>query len=271
MVVTTIGHLAEAAWHHPDLAVGYGRVEVTLTSHDVGGVTERDLALAQQDRGGRRLAAGRRGRAALGHARTTRASPTSTATTEARSGEERRAAASWPCSVSTDSGWNCTPDDGVLAVAQGHDLALLAPRGHHERRRAALPAPRPASDSAWPAADWAGRRRCRSPSWRDRRRLAVHRPARAHDPAAVGLADALVAEADAEDRDRARRARRISAHRDAGLVRRARARRDDDVRRARSAATLVDGRSRRCARPPSSAPARGRSARGCGRRSRSCR
>ena len=48
MVVTTIGHLAEAAWHHPDLRVGYGQVEVTLLSHDVGGVTARDLALARK-------------------------------------------------------------------------------------------------------------------------------------------------------------------------------------------------------------------------------
>ena len=48
MVVTTIGHLAEAAWHHPDLRVGYGEVEVTLTSHDAGGITERDLAMARK-------------------------------------------------------------------------------------------------------------------------------------------------------------------------------------------------------------------------------
>ena len=48
MVVTTIGHLAEAAWHHPDLQVGYGQVEVTLTSHDAGGITERDLAMASK-------------------------------------------------------------------------------------------------------------------------------------------------------------------------------------------------------------------------------
>jgi 4a-hydroxytetrahydrobiopterin dehydratase len=46
MVVTTIGHLAEAAWHHPDMAVSYAAVDVRLTSHDAGGVTERDLALA---------------------------------------------------------------------------------------------------------------------------------------------------------------------------------------------------------------------------------
>jgi 4a-hydroxytetrahydrobiopterin dehydratase len=46
MVAVTIGHLAEAAWHHPDLAVSYSSVGVRLTSHDAGGVTERDLALA---------------------------------------------------------------------------------------------------------------------------------------------------------------------------------------------------------------------------------
>src|SRR5512134_3931407 len=46
IVATTIGHLAEAAWHHPDLHLGYSMVEVVLTSHDSGGITERDLALA---------------------------------------------------------------------------------------------------------------------------------------------------------------------------------------------------------------------------------
>ncbi len=51
MVTTTIGHLAEAAWHHPDLAVSYSAVEVRLTSHDAGGVTERDLALAARIEG----------------------------------------------------------------------------------------------------------------------------------------------------------------------------------------------------------------------------
>ena len=48
MVVNTIGHLAEAAWHHPELSVGYASVAISLTSHDVQGVTERDLALAAQ-------------------------------------------------------------------------------------------------------------------------------------------------------------------------------------------------------------------------------
>ena len=46
MVVNTIGHLAEAAWHHPELAVAYASVTIALSSHDVHGITERDLALA---------------------------------------------------------------------------------------------------------------------------------------------------------------------------------------------------------------------------------
>lgn len=41
-----IGYLAEAANHHPDLLLTYPRVTVRLSSHDVGGITERDLDLA---------------------------------------------------------------------------------------------------------------------------------------------------------------------------------------------------------------------------------
>lgn len=48
MVVTVVGHLAEAAWHHPDLAVSYGSVEVALSTHSAGGITEKDLALARK-------------------------------------------------------------------------------------------------------------------------------------------------------------------------------------------------------------------------------
>lgn len=46
LVATVVGHLAETAWHHPEMTVSYGAVEVRLQSHDAGGVTERDLALA---------------------------------------------------------------------------------------------------------------------------------------------------------------------------------------------------------------------------------
>ena len=46
MVVNAIGHLAEAAWHHPDLAVSYASVTVRLTNHDAGGITDQDFELA---------------------------------------------------------------------------------------------------------------------------------------------------------------------------------------------------------------------------------
>ncbi len=48
MVVNTVGHLAEAAWHHPDLTVSYAFVIVKLMSHDAKGITERDFALARR-------------------------------------------------------------------------------------------------------------------------------------------------------------------------------------------------------------------------------
>jgi 4a-hydroxytetrahydrobiopterin dehydratase len=48
MVVNTIGHLAEKAWHHPDLTVSYAFVIVKLVTHDAKGVTEKDFALAKK-------------------------------------------------------------------------------------------------------------------------------------------------------------------------------------------------------------------------------
>lgn len=46
MVVMTVGHLCEAAWHHPDLLVGYNSVTVRLSTHSAKGITEKDFALA---------------------------------------------------------------------------------------------------------------------------------------------------------------------------------------------------------------------------------
>lgn len=47
-LVDRIGEAAEAADHHPDLHLTYPTVSVMLTSHDVGGVTRRDVELAQR-------------------------------------------------------------------------------------------------------------------------------------------------------------------------------------------------------------------------------
>ena len=46
MVATTIGHLAEVAWHHPDLALSYDKVTVKLSTHVPPGITDLDFALA---------------------------------------------------------------------------------------------------------------------------------------------------------------------------------------------------------------------------------
>ena len=45
--VGRIADLAEAADHHPDLDIRYNRLHVALTSHDAGGLTQRDLDLAR--------------------------------------------------------------------------------------------------------------------------------------------------------------------------------------------------------------------------------
>ena len=48
MLVNTIGYLAEAAYHHPDLAVTWGKVWVKLKNHAAGGVTDKDFELARK-------------------------------------------------------------------------------------------------------------------------------------------------------------------------------------------------------------------------------
>lgn len=44
--VNRIAELAEEANHHPDLLVGWRKVEVSLSTHDSGGITQLDLDLA---------------------------------------------------------------------------------------------------------------------------------------------------------------------------------------------------------------------------------
>ena len=46
--VQTVATLAEQAWHHPDIDIRWNKVTLTLTTHDAGGLTEKDFALARQ-------------------------------------------------------------------------------------------------------------------------------------------------------------------------------------------------------------------------------
>jgi 4a-hydroxytetrahydrobiopterin dehydratase len=46
--VNKIADAAEAANHHPDIDIRYNKVKMALVSHDAGGVTERDVRMAEK-------------------------------------------------------------------------------------------------------------------------------------------------------------------------------------------------------------------------------
>ena len=48
MLVSAIGYLCEAAWHHADLSVTWGKAWVKLKTHSEGGITDKDFALARK-------------------------------------------------------------------------------------------------------------------------------------------------------------------------------------------------------------------------------
>src|SRR5215475_10113629 len=48
LLVNAIGYLCEAAWHHADLAVTWGKVWVKLKTHSAGGITDKDFTLARK-------------------------------------------------------------------------------------------------------------------------------------------------------------------------------------------------------------------------------
>jgi 4a-hydroxytetrahydrobiopterin dehydratase len=44
--VNAVAEAAEAANHHPDITINYNKVRFVLTSHDSGGITQRDIKMA---------------------------------------------------------------------------------------------------------------------------------------------------------------------------------------------------------------------------------
>ena len=46
--ITEVADEAEAMQHHPDLDIRYTKITATLSTHDVGGITTLDIALAHK-------------------------------------------------------------------------------------------------------------------------------------------------------------------------------------------------------------------------------
>lgn len=46
--VNAVAKLAEKAWHHPDIDIRWNKVTLALTTHDEGGLTAKDFALAEK-------------------------------------------------------------------------------------------------------------------------------------------------------------------------------------------------------------------------------
>jgi len=42
------GGVAEDAWHHPEMTIGWCEVTVRLTTHDAGGITDNDIDMAER-------------------------------------------------------------------------------------------------------------------------------------------------------------------------------------------------------------------------------
>jgi 4a-hydroxytetrahydrobiopterin dehydratase len=45
---SAVARLAEKAWHHPDIDIRWNKVTLALTTHDAGGLTKKDFALAKK-------------------------------------------------------------------------------------------------------------------------------------------------------------------------------------------------------------------------------
>lgn len=48
LFVGAVGYLAESANHHPDIAINWNRVSLTLATHSAGGLTSADFDMAER-------------------------------------------------------------------------------------------------------------------------------------------------------------------------------------------------------------------------------
>jgi 4a-hydroxytetrahydrobiopterin dehydratase len=46
--VNSVATVAERAGHHPDIDIRYNKVHLALSSHDAGGITDKDFSLAAE-------------------------------------------------------------------------------------------------------------------------------------------------------------------------------------------------------------------------------
>lgn len=46
-----LAEIAEEEFHHPEMILGYEELEVRLTTHDAGGITEKDIRMAERFEG----------------------------------------------------------------------------------------------------------------------------------------------------------------------------------------------------------------------------
>src|SRR5690349_22629315 len=44
--VNKVGEVAQAEWHHPDIKLGWGKAEITFTTHSIRGLSENDFIMA---------------------------------------------------------------------------------------------------------------------------------------------------------------------------------------------------------------------------------
>jgi 4a-hydroxytetrahydrobiopterin dehydratase len=46
--VDSLAQIAEKEWHHPDIDIRWNKVRLVLSTHDAGGLTEKDFNLAKK-------------------------------------------------------------------------------------------------------------------------------------------------------------------------------------------------------------------------------